>query len=136
MNGVRGLSEYTLSKNDTKYLCRFHIVNKDHFTHQDKQQIKPSALILYANVEAKNVHNDCALKEVNTDNNPVTIINAQTKRLKDNTRSKNMSHYDNEQTPALINIARNTQVQITGTNLYPKWGLYHRVRGKVLDIVY
>ena len=47
-----------------------------------------------------------------------------------------MALYDNERTPALINIARNAQVQITGTNLCPKWGLYHGVRGKVLDIVY
>ena len=36
----------------------------------------------------------------------------------------------------MISIARHSQVQITGTNLCPKWGLYHGVRGKVLDIVY
>ena len=136
LNGVRGLSEYTLSKDDAEYLCNFHIDNKDHFTHQDKQQIRKDALFLYANVEAKNIHNDSALKEINTIDNPVAVIKAQTKKLKNNTRSKNMGHYDNERTPASINIARNAQVQITGTNLCPKWGLYHGVRGKVLDIVY
>ena len=47
-----------------------------------------------------------------------------------------MGHYDNERTPALINIARNAQVQINCTQLCPKWGLYYGVRGKVLDIVY
>ena len=91
---------------------------------------------MFANVESKNVHNNHALKEINTQDNPVAIIKAQTKRLKDDTRSRNMGHYDNERTPALINIAQNSQVQITGTNLCPKWGLYHGARGKVLDIVY
>ena len=47
-----------------------------------------------------------------------------------------MGHYDNERTPALINIVRHSQVQITGINLCSKWGLYYGVRGKVLDIVY
>src|SRR5687767_9628245 len=47
-----------------------------------------------------------------------------------------MGHFDNERTPTLMNIARNSHIQITGTNLCPKWGLYHRARGKVLDIVY
>ena len=87
-------------------------------------------------MEAKNVHNDSVLKEINTIDSSVAIIKVQTKRLKDNTRSKNMGHYDNETTPTLVNIARNSQVQITGTNLCPKWGLYHGVRGKVLDFVY
>ena len=45
-------------------------------------------------------------------------------------------HYDNDRTPAVIIIAHDSQVQLTGTNLCPKWGLYHGARGKVLDIVY
>ena len=84
----------------------------------------------------KNIHINHALKKINTSNNPVAVIKAQTIRLKDNTRSKNMGHSDNERTPTLINIAKKLQYQITGTNLCPKWGLYHRVRGKVLNIVY
>ncbi|HEY9302430.1 MAG TPA: hypothetical protein VIQ31_39920, partial [Phormidium sp.] len=32
--------------------------------------------------------------------------------------------------------AQNTHVQLTGTNLCPKWGLFHGARGKVLAIVY
>jgi len=136
LNGVRGASENTLSKEDAEYLCSFHIDNKDHYNQEDKDEIKKDALFLYATVEAKNAHNNHALKGINTQDNPVATIKAQTIKLKDNTRSRNMAHYDNERTPALINIARNAQVQITGTNLCPKWGLYHGVRGKVLDIVY
>lgn len=136
LNGVRGSSKNTLSIQDAEYLCSFHIDNKDHFNQQDKQQIKKDALFLYATVDAKNMHNDCALKEINTEDNPVASIKAQTKRFKDNTSLRNMGHYDNERTPAMTYIARNAQVQITGINLCPKWGLYHGVRGKVLDIVY
>ena len=44
LNGVRGLLEYTLLKEDVEYLCSFHIDNKDHFNQQDKQQIKTDAL--------------------------------------------------------------------------------------------
>jgi energy-coupling factor transporter ATP-binding protein EcfA2 len=136
LNGVRGSSEKSLSLEDAEYLCSFHIDNKDCFNQQDKEQIKKDALYLFANVESKNVHNNHALKEINTQDNPVAMIKAQTNRLKDDTRSRNMGHYDNKRTPTLVNIARNSLVQLTGTNLCPKWGLYHGARGKVLDIVY
>ena len=60
---------------------------------------------MFANVEPKNEHNNHALKEINTQDNPVAIIKAETKRLKDNAKLRNVGHYDNERTPALINIA-------------------------------
>src|SRR5687767_6309570 len=47
-----------------------------------------------------------------------------------------MEYYDNERTPALINLTQSSHVQITGTYLCLKWGLYHGARGTVLDIVY
>lgn len=87
-------------------------------------------MFLFANVEAKNDHNFNALKKINTPDNPVAVIRAVTTRIKDNTRSRNSGHYDNERTPAMINIAQNCQVQITGANLCLKWGLYHGARGK------
>ena len=90
---------------DAEYLCSFHIDNKDCFNQQDKEQIKKDALYLYANVEPKNAHNNHALREINTQDNPVAVIRAQTKKCMDGTRSRNMGHYDNERTPALINIA-------------------------------
>ena len=121
---------------DAEYLCSLHIDNKEHFSHEDKQQIKKDALFLFANVEPKNDYNFHALKEINTHDNPVAVIRAETRRLKDNTTSRQIGHYDIERTPALINIARESQVQLTGTNLCPQWGLYHGARGKVLDIVY
>ena len=136
MDGVRGSSDTSLSVEDAEYLCSFHIDNKEQFNQQDKEQIKKDALYLFANVEAKNEHNNYALKEINTRDNPVAIIKAQTVRLKDDVKLRNMGHYDNERTPVMINIARNAQVQLTGINLCPKWGLYHGARGKVLDIVY
>ena len=136
LDGVRGSSDTSLSVEDAEYLCSFHIDNKEHFNQQDKEQIKKDALYLFANVEAKNEHNNYALKEINTRDNPVAIIKAQTVRLKDDVKLRNMGHYDNERTPVMINIARNAQVQLTGINLCPKWGLYHGARGKVLDIVY
>jgi len=110
--------------------------NNNNFNKQDKDQIKKDALYLFANVEAKNIHNSQALKEINTQDNPVAIIKAQTRRFKDHTISRNMKHFDNERTPPVVYLARNAQVQLTGINLCPKWGLYHGARGKVLDIVY
>jgi hypothetical protein len=136
LDGVRGSSDNKLSIQDAEYLCSLHIDNKNRFNQQDKQQIKNDALFLFANVEPKNTHNFHALKEINTPDNPVAVIRAVTKRMKDNTRVRNIEHYDNERTPALINITRNSKVQLTGTNFCPKWGLYHGARGKVLDIVY
>src|SRR5687768_8084434 len=136
LDGVRGSSDNTLSKQDAKYLCSLHIDNKDSFNQQDKQQIVEDALFLFANVEAKNIHNFHALKEINTPDNPVAVIRAVTKRIKDNTTSRTIGHYDSERTPVMINIARNSLVQLTGTNLCPKWGLFHGARGKVQDIVY
>ena len=106
---------------DAEYLCSFHIDNKDCFNQQDKEQIKKDVLYLFANVESKNVHNNFALKEINTQDNPVAIMKTQTNSLKNNTRSRSIGHYDNERTPPLIKIAQNAQVQITGTNLCPKW---------------
>ena len=64
---------------DAEFLCSFQIDNKDYFNLQDKQQIITDALFLYATVDAKNVHNNCALKEINTKDNPVAVIKAQTK---------------------------------------------------------
>jgi hypothetical protein len=136
LNGVRDSSENVLLLQDAEYLCSFHIDNKEYFNQQDKLQIKKDALFLFANVEPKNLHNIQALKEINTQDNPVALIKSQTIRLKDNSITRNITHYDNERTPTLINIACNAQVQLTGTNLCPKWGLYHGARGKVLDIVY
>ena len=136
LDGVRGSSDKSLSVEDAEYLCSFHIDNKDRFNQQDKKQIKQNALYLFANVETKNEHNNYALKEINTQDNPVAAIKAQTIRLKDDVELRNFGHYDHERTPARINIARNAQVQLTGINLCPKWGLYHGARGKVLDIVY
>src|SRR5688500_5963957 len=46
-----------------------------------------------------------------------SLLKAQTIKLKDNTRSRSMGHYDNDRTPPSINIVQNAQVQITGTNL-------------------
>ena len=77
-------------------------------------------MYLFANVEAKNEHISYALKEINTQDNPVAVIKAQTIRLKDDVKLRNIGHYDNERTPAMINIARNAQVQLTGINLCPK----------------
>src|SRR5687768_2968326 len=136
LDGVRGSAKDTLSKQDAEYLCSLHIDNKDSFNQQDKEQIKKDALFLFANVEAKNIHNFHALKEINTPDNPVAVIRAVTMRIKDNTTSRTIGHYDNERTPVMINIAQNSLVQLTGTNLCPKWGLYHGARGKVLDIVF
>ena len=96
MNGVRGSLKEILSTQDAEFLCSFHIDNKDHFNLQDKQQTRKDALFLYATIDAKNVHNDCALKEVNTEDNPVAIIKAQTRRFRDNTRLRYIGHYDNE----------------------------------------
>ena len=105
LNGVRGSSKETLSLQDAEYLCTFHIDNKDQFNQQDKQKIKKDALFLFATVESKNLHNNQALKEINTLDNPVAIIKAQNIRIKNNSRSGNAAHYDNERNPALINIA-------------------------------
>ena len=105
LNGVRGSSEETLSMQDAEYLCSFHIDNKDRFNQQDKEQIKKDAFYLFANVEPKNMHNSHALKEINTHDNPVAKIKAQTKKLNNGTRTRNMVHYENERTPALVNIA-------------------------------
>ena len=125
LDGVRGASDNTLSTEDAEYLCSFHIDNKSRFNQQDKEQIKKDALFLFANVEAKNTHNLYALKEINTPNIPVVVIRAVTKRINDNSTSRNIGHYDNERTPPLINIAQNSLlVQLTGTNLCLKLGLY------------
>ena len=94
---------------DAEYLCSFHIDNKEYFNQQDKQQIKKDALFLFANVEPKNLHNNHALKEINTQDSPVALIESQTIRLKNNSITRNMMHYDNERTPTLINIAQNAQ---------------------------
>ena len=51
LDGVRGSSDNTLSKQDAEYLCSLHIDNKNSFNQQDKQQIKKDALFLFANVE-------------------------------------------------------------------------------------
>ena len=126
----------SLSNEDAEYLCSFHIDNKDRFNQQDKKQIKKDALFLFANLEAKNEHNNSALKEINTQDNPVAVIKAPTISLKNDLKVRAIDHYDNDRTPAISNIARNAQVQLTGINLCPKWGLYHGARGKVLDIVY
>ena len=131
-----GSEDSTLSTQDAEYLCSLHIDNKASFNQEDKQQITKDALFLFANMEAKNTHKFHALKKIITPDNPVAVIRAATKRIKDDLRSRNMGHYDNERTPPMINIAQNSQVQLTGTNLCPKWGLYHGARGKVLDIVY
>ena len=136
LDGIRGSSDKSLSVEDAEYLCSFHIDNKEQFNQEEKKQIKKDALYLFANVEAKNEHNYHALKEINTQDNPVAVIKAQTIRLKDDVKLRNIGHYDNERTPPIINIARNAQVELTGINLCPKWGLYHGARGKVLDIVY
>src|SRR5687767_9072924 len=99
---------------DAEYLCSLHIDNKDRFNQQDKELIKKDALFLFANLEGKNEHNIHALKEINTQDNPIAKIKAQTTRFKNNTRPKNtFGHYDNERTPPSINLARNAQVQLT-----------------------
>ena len=77
-------------------------------------------MFLFANVEAKNTFNFHALKNINTHDNPVAVIRADTKRMKDDVKTKNIGHYDNERTPVMINIAQNSLVQLTGTNLCPK----------------
>lgn len=136
LDGVRGSLENTLSLQDAEYLCSLHIDNKEKFNHQDKQKIKNESLFLFATVESKNVYNYNALKEVNNLDNPVAKIKAVTVRQKDGAKARNVGHYDNERLPCSINLARNCQVQLTGKNLCPKWGLYHGARGKVLDIVY
>ena len=106
LDGVRGSSDDKLSEEDAEYLCSLHIDNKDSFNQQDKQQIKKDALFLFANMEARNTHNCHALKEINTLDNPVAVIKAETRRNKDNSISRNPAHYDNERTPAMINIAQ------------------------------
>src|SRR5687767_14497460 len=81
LNGVRGSSEETLFVQDAEYLCSVHIDNKEHFNQQDKEQIKKDALYLFANVEPKNMHNCHALKEINTQDNPVAKIKHKPRNL-------------------------------------------------------
>ena len=80
------LSDDTLSEEDVEYLCSLHIDNKHRFNQQEKEQIKKDALFLFARVEDKNTHNFYALKEINTLDNPVAKIEAETRRSKDNIR--------------------------------------------------
>ena len=136
LNGVRGDSEEQLSKADAEHLVCLHIDNRFEFTPEDIQHIKKDALFLFATVDAKNQHNQQALEEINTPDNPVARIKAQTRKGKGDLPVRNMDHYDNERTPPITYLARNALVQLTGTNPCPKWGLYHGARGKVLDIVY
>src|SRR5688500_5853390 len=83
INGVRGSLEETLSMQDAEYLCSFQIDNKDRFNQQEKELNKKDFLYLFATVDSKNEHNNSnALKEINTQDNPVAIIKAQTIRLK------------------------------------------------------
>ena len=89
---------------DPEYLCSFHIDNKDRFNQQDKKQVKKDALFLFANLEAKNEHNISALKEINTQDNPVAVIKAQTISHKTNLKVRAIDHYDNDRTPAIINL--------------------------------
>src|SRR6185503_10140891 len=96
LDGVRGSPSNKLSTQDAEYLCSLHIDNKDSFNQEDKQQITKDALFLFANVEAKNTHNFHALKKVNTPDNPVAVIRAVTKRIKDDVTLRNMGHYDDE----------------------------------------
>ena len=136
LNSVRGDSDQGITKTDAEHLISLHIDNLFEFSPQDIQHIKKDALYLFATVDAKNQHNQQALKEINTTDNPVALIKAQTRRFKDDLPARNIDHYDNERTPPITYLAQNAQVQLTGTNPCPKWGLYHGARGKVLDIVY
>ena len=90
LDGVRGSSDHSLSEKDAEYLCSLYLDNKHSFNQQDKQQIKKDALFLFANKDSKDTHNFYTLKEINTLDNPVAKIQAETRRNNDNAISRNL----------------------------------------------
>jgi hypothetical protein len=135
LHAIRGTPESSLTTEDANYLCSFHLNNKDRFSSKDKKQIEQNALYLYANKEPKDIHNYLALFKANTDNNPVAKLKASTTKI-NGMEPGNASHYDSDRTPPRVNICKTAQVQLTGFNPKPEWGLYHGTRGTVIDIVF
>jgi hypothetical protein len=135
LHGVRGTPESSLSIEDAAYLCSFHLDNKDRFTSNDKKQIEKKALYLYANKEPKDNHNNYALLQANTANNPVAKLKASTTKLNGMEPGK-ASHYEPDRTPPRVNLCKTSKVQLTGCNPMPEWGLYHGSRGTIIDIIF
>jgi hypothetical protein len=135
LQGVRGTSQSSLSKDDAQYLCSFHLHNKDRFNSNDKTKIEKNALYLYANKEPKDIHNSFALLKANTDDNPVAKLKASTTK-RNGMEPGNSAHYEPDRVPPRVNLCKTAKVQLTGCNPRPEWGLYHGSRGTVIDIVF
>ena len=80
------------------------------------------------------LHNEEALYQLHSKENPVANIRAQHARGKTNAR---MSHFDDDNgVPSTLKICHGARVFLSGKNVCTKWGLYNGTIGTVVDIVY
>jgi hypothetical protein len=114
---------------------RVLILGDDNFTQKEINDLSEGALHLYATHEQKNAYNEEMLRKTATEDNPLTVI-----KCKDGTspnNNKSMTRHPNKTYDRRKTIlCRTAMVQLSKTNIEPKWGLYNGALSTVIDIIF
>ena len=110
-------------------------LDDDNYTQQEIKDISQGALHLYATHQPKNAHNEEMLRKTVTEDNPLAVI-----KCKDETSSKNNNsiskHLNKTYNMRKTMLCRDAMVELSKTNIQPKWGLYNGTIGNVVDIIF
>jgi hypothetical protein len=131
---VRGDTVTGLSEKNIDAMMKYHLSSKiltqnqiAHLTHDVR------SMHLFATNDAKKLHNQTMLKYMNSEENPIAVINS----IQVNSCGSNMKeHYDDNRCPKMTMFCIGCKVYLSGINIRPEWGLYHGSIGTVLDIIY
>lgn len=141
LKGARCENIYdTIDDSDVKQLMRLHLRSWDEngptYSSQEIQSILENGLALFAQKEPRDRHNMNMLNSLCTKNGTsVARVKART-TSHTGRRVINNAHYDEDRTPPTVLLTKGCKVQLTGSNIYPLWGLYHGSMGTLLEIIF
>ena len=134
LHGVRGEPCSNLTEDDLSFICKFHL-SQEHYSDADRQQIGDNAMHLFANKDKMREFNRRKLILLHNIKNPVAKIKARNAKMNGSISQTNL-HYDENRTPSSVCLCIGCQVELTGKNLNPEWGLFNGSMGTVIDIVF
>jgi hypothetical protein len=110
------------------------VLDDDNYTQNEMEDLIEGVLHLYATHQQKNAYNEEMLRRTGTEDNPLAVI-----ECKDETSSNNnkfmFRHLHNTYDMRKTMLCRAAMVELSKTNVMPKWGLYNGALGTIIDII-
>lgn len=124
-----------LTQNQLKRILQLSLQHH-RYSIQQIQAIKKESIHIFANKEPRDSFNRNKLQDLNSETNPVALIQSETCTLKENKQVQNNNHYDQDRNPSSTKLIKGAKVMICGYNFKPEWGLFHGSTGTLIEFYF